>query len=30
MPHIRRFIDGLRARAGNDMPNTDSIAEPNP
>ena len=30
MPHIRRFIDGLRARAGNDMPKTDSVAEPNP
>ena len=29
MPHIRRFIDGPRARAGNDMLKADSVAGPN-
>ncbi|QQS55782.1 MAG: Mut7-C ubiquitin/RNAse domain-containing protein [Candidatus Competibacteraceae bacterium] len=30
VPHIRRFIDNLQARAGNEMPETGPIAEPGP
>ncbi len=30
VPHIRRFIDDLRARAGNEIPETDPVAGPDP